>query len=171
MDLFEFKSPRFIDGRKQPIGYRLRNVDGPALSVIGHYETACGGCDTIHSFDEVFHHVRSEHEMGYNVLFEGVLLYCEMPHTIMLHVEGIPFQVIALDTSLEECVYSVNLRRVERGDWEPVNPANTETKWKGTKTSMKRLVAAGVPVHWENRESAYLRLVREFNLNPAFALL
>lgn len=173
MELFEFRSPHYIDGRKQPIGYRLRNVDNPnkGISVIGHYETACGGCDTIHSFEEVFNHVRREYDMGYHVLFEGVLLYCEVPLTTMMVLEGLPLDVVALNTPIEECVASVNLRRWERGDPEPVNPDNTITKYNGTITSMARLQANGVPVTWASRQQAFEFIIDKFNLNPAFKLL
>lgn len=173
METFEFNSPYYIDGRKQPIGYRLRSVDNPnqGISVVGHYETACGGCDTIHSFDEVFAHVRREYDMGYNVLFEGVLLYCEVPLTTMMVMEGLPLDVVALNTPIDECVASVNLRRWERGDPEPVNPDNTVTKFNGTVSSMKRLVANGVPVTWASRQQAYDFVIDKFNLNPALKCL
>jgi len=173
MDLFEFRSPHYIDGRKQPIGYRLRSADNPnqGISVIGHYETACGGCDTIHSFEEVFAHVRREYDMGFHVLFEGVLLYCEVPLTTMMVLEGLPLDVIALNTPIDECVASVNLRRWERGDPEPVDPKNTATKHSGTVSSMKRLVNNGVPVTWASRQEAYDLIIDKFNLNPVFKAL
>ena len=171
MDLFEFKSPHYIDGRKQPIGYRLRNIDGPACSVVGHYESPCGGCDTIHTFDEVFAHVRREHAMGYNVLFEGVLLYCEVPHTTMLALEVPDFHCVYMTTPLDECVASVNLRRWDRGDPEAVNPKNTETKMRGCATTAARLKANGVNIHFLDRQGTYDFAINTFRLNPAFKTL
>jgi len=47
MGLYYEKQPLFKRGRKQPIGYILTHPDTPSLFVPGHYESACGGLDTI----------------------------------------------------------------------------------------------------------------------------
>lgn len=166
MDCYHIKYPYSVDGRKQPLYYIMghESPDHRDLAVIGHYEAACGGCDTIHEFDTVFELVRRLHDEGHDVLFEGVLLYCEVPRTVSLLEDWYPLQVIALNTPVDDCVHSVNLRRAERGDWEPVDPANTITKYNGTITTMAKIQAAGVPVFWESRESAYQRIIREFQL-------
>lgn len=177
MDEYVFKFPMAVEGRKQPLYYIMghESPDHRDLVVIGHYESPCGGCDTIESFDTVFELVSRFNDEGYDVLFEGVLLYCEIPRTVELVHNLNPFHVIALNTPLEECVHSINLRRAERGDWEPVNPLNTITKFNGTITSMEKLVGAGVPVSWESRESAF-ELIRqllelgEHNPHPPYIL-
>ena len=67
--------------------------------------------------------------------------------------------VIALDTPLELCLSSVNERRwAKNPDKPPVNPKNTESKFKGTKMSVKRLQEAGVNCEWHNRDTAFNRL-------------
>lgn len=155
MEMFPEREPQFIDGRKQPILYVLRNGFSPPLVVLGHYESPCGGCDTLESFDEVFSLAEAAHEGGYNVLMEGVLMYCEIPRTLGFHLLGYPQHIIALDTDLQTCVAGVNARRLERGNLEPVNPANTATKHRGTVTTVKALAALGVPVVWESRDAAF----------------
>ena len=175
MDLYDMKVPQFIEGRKQPIAYNLYNDNGGELSaplaVIGHYESACGGCDTIHEFDEVFKLVREAHMEGYNVLFEGVLLYCEIPRTAALAKE-FNTTIIAMTTPIDVCIESINLRRSTKSVLaEPVDPANTITKFNGTITTMKRLEAEGVPVNWCSREQAFSLILEKLNLNPALALL
>ena len=174
MDLYQFKVAKFIEGRKQPISYELFNEgdsDSLPLAVIGHYESPCGGCDTIHEFDDVFKYVRQAQEDGFHVLFEGVLLYCEIPRTIALAQE-FPTTIIAMTTSIDVCIESINLRRAAKNPLkDDVDPKNTITKFNGTITSMRRLEEAGVAVRWCDREQAFALILKQFNLNPAYALL
>lgn len=165
MKLYPFKVAKCVPGRKQPLYYILSGTGTQPLAILGHYESPCGGCDTIHTFDEVFELVRKLHTGGYHVLFEGVLLYCEVPRTVALVTDGLPLHVIALNTSIEDCVWGINQRRVERGDWEPVNPDNTIGKFNGTISYMEKLQTAGVPVFWEDRESAFTSIINLLNLS------
>lgn len=172
MDLYPERISQFINGRKQPIMYYLKGAGGneKGLVVIGHYESPCGGCDTIQSFDDVFAFVRAAADGGYDVLFEGVLLYCEVPRTVSMVQDLYPLHVIALNTPLDVCVESINLRRkAKKPDAEPVDPANTETKHRGTVTTMAKLQAAGVPVFWLDREQAFHHIIEQFNLNSVLA--
>lgn len=101
-----------IDGRKQPIGYVLQRLHGNDLAIIGHYETACGGCDTIQKMEEIFRLVRESHAAGHDVMFEGLLISADVNRAQALHDDGLPFTVIALDkVPLETCLDSVNQRR------------------------------------------------------------
>lgn len=169
MELYPIKVPIHEQGRKQPIAYTLatpeRRPNG--LAVIGHYESPCGGCDTIASFDKVFELVRQYADQGFDVLFEGVLLYCEVPRTVAMVQDLYPLQVIALNTPLDLCVESINLRRKAKNpDAEAVDPANTATKHKGTVTTMAKLEAAGVPVFWCDREQAFQHITTHLDINP-----
>lgn len=159
--------------RKQPWGYVLempgnfrRNV-----VVIGHYETACGGCDTIPSFDLGFALIRAAHKCNYDVVYEGLLYSADAERTLALHRDGLDLHVIALDTPLDVCIASVNERRqgskraqqrAEKGEEKlpDVNPKNTESKFKGTQSTMKKLQAAGVDAQWCDRPGALDRLVK-----------
>jgi hypothetical protein len=121
---------------------------GPrSLAVIGHYETACGGCDTIPDLDMVYALVRQAHDNGYDVLFEGLLLSAEVNRCVQLaaYVGHENLAVIALDVPLELCLESVNARRhTKNPEKPPVNPKNTISKHRGTQTSARRLLEAGV---------------------------
>jgi ABC-type dipeptide/oligopeptide/nickel transport system ATPase component len=151
--------------RKQPIGYMLTRASaGPVapppikhLAVLGHYETACGGCDTIPSMDRIYDLVRQAHDQGFDVLYEGLLLSAEVNRLVALHEEGLPVTVVALDqVPLQECLDGVNDRRRERmgKKFKPVNPKNTESKFKGVLSANKRFRAAGVPTHSCDRSTA-----------------
>lgn len=163
-------------GRKQPIGYILSNKDsysmaGKApLALVGHYETDCGGCDTIANMDEIYENVRQAHKAGMDVLYEGLLISADANRVIALHTDGFPVRVVALNTPLDVCLDSVNHRRRNnamakgreyKGD---VNPKNTTSKFAGVKSSMKRIEAAGIPCSWETRNTALELIKREFNL-------
>lgn len=174
MELYQTKAAvRLKEGRKQPIGYILSKDMHTALALVGHYETDCGGCDTIANMDEIYANVRQASFAGMDVLFEGLLISADANRIIQLHKDLIAHttvRVIALNTPLELCIQSVNARRLgaaERKGREykgDVNPKNTTSKFAGVKSSMKRIEAAGVPCSWESRDSAFELIKQEFKL-------
>lgn len=161
MELYGSRSRVMEEDRRQPIGYVLNN-GGRSLAVLGHYETPCGGCDTIPKMDKIFQLVRDSHNNGMDVVFEGLLISADIKRTLALHEEGLPLKVVALDTPIEACLAGINDRRSTRmGDkYTPVNPKNTESKFKGVKSSMAKLQEAGVAASWASRADA-LNIVRE----------
>lgn len=187
MAMYERRFPVRIPDRKQPIGYILTRQEGRTLGVLGHYETSCGGCDTIMSQDEIYERVRATHHAGMDVLFEGLLVSAEVNRLVALHAEGLPVRVVALSTPLDVCLASVNKRRqdayeqrleriqaensvkAEHGHKlleipEPkgeVNPRNTESKHKGVIGCMRRFEAAGVSCTWATRDEALDMIKRE----------
>lgn len=162
-----------VAGRKQPIGNILDGaleggVPGralPPLYIPGHYETPCGGCDTITSMDTIYEHVRKAVSAGMDVFFEGLLLSSEFNRTLALAEDFGRDQllVIGLDLPLQECVDSVNgRRRAKRGEDAPgVNPKNTESKWKATRSVIAKLEAHQVRCEWQGREGALRRVLEE----------
>lgn len=179
MDLYRNKARVTVADRKQPIGYILYKAMHRPLALVGHYETACGGCDTITSMDDIYQRVRDAAVAGMDVLFEGLLISADANRVIALDewskadgsgIGAHRVRVIALDTPLDVCLASVNERRQKdaeakgkpyKGD---VNPKNTTSKFAGVKSSMKRIETAGVACSWESRDSAYELIKREFNL-------
>jgi hypothetical protein len=177
MQCYQTKSRVKIEDRKQPIGYILTKAMHRPLALIGHYETDCGGCDTITSMDDIYERVRAAAVAGMDVLFEGLLISADANRIIALdqwsreaHEGSTTVRVIALDTPLDLCIESVNHRRrnaamVKGRDYKgDVNPKNTASKFSGVKSSMKRIEAAGVNCSWESRDSALELIKREFNL-------
>lgn len=164
MERYPVRTRVKVAGRKQPIGYIMSGAKEagtdkalPPLYVVGHYETPCGGCDTIPSLDTIRDHVRQAAEQGMDVFFEGLLISSEFNRTLALAQEyGQDMLVVELDLPLQECLDSVNgRRRAKRGADAPgVNPKNTESKWKGTRSTVNKLEAAGVKVRRGGREAA-----------------
>jgi len=172
MDLYTFRTPMYIEKRKQPYWYEL--TKGPKqrpLAVLGHYETACGGCDTISSFDEVYALIDYLHDQDMDIINEGVLLCAEHPRLIERHNRWHDVQVISLNTPIDICVQSINMRRAERGVWEPVDPKNTISKFENNIGTNDRLKAAGVPVAEVSRDEAYELIIDLLQLPAEFKLL
>lgn len=155
-----------VEGRKQPLGYVFTRPSGRSLAVVGHYETACGGCDTIPSLDRIIELVRQSHIAGHDVLFEGLLIASEYTRTVQLHHDGLPLRVVQLTTPLDLCLESINLRRrAKTPDKEDVNPKNTTTKFRGVLSICNKLEASGVPVQRLDRAVALTYIKQELGFN------
>lgn len=168
MEHYPNRVPINVLGRKQPQAYRCFRVehDGTAgsdpvysakpLYVVGHYETACGGGDTIKTPAEVFDLVRKAAETGDDVLFEGIISQDDTTRTIEL-ARTLPLTVLFLNTPLAECLAGIQARRDLRGDERPLNPKNTESRMKRCLSHYSKLRDAGLSVEKFDRESAYLK--------------
>ncbi len=155
-----YTGPKLIfkeKGRKQPIGYTFARPkkDGPSLAVIGHYETPCGGTDTISGYEQIYKLIVAAHKHGNDVLYEGLLLSGDVKWTGRLHQEGFPLFVLALFVDIDVCIASINKRRwAKNPDKPPVNPKNTIAKVRGVELSMQRLKDMGAKTHWSDRASS-----------------
>jgi len=155
-------------GRRQPFGYILargpQNPPGKALIVIGHYESPCGGCDTIKTYDEVFQAVRDAHDAGYDVLFEGLLLSTDKNHMTKLAQEY-EHLIVGLDVPVDECLRCVNeRRRAKKPDTEDVNPKGTISKHGTNQRIMAHFIQAGLNAERHSRASAFNRIAEELNI-------
>lgn len=167
MDLHETVAAHHVDGRRQPLYYVCLRPSGVGernnLAVVGHYETECGGCDTIPKLDKLFGLVAWLDAEGYDVLFEGAtLLYYEVRRTLALAKRG-ELRVIEMDVNLATCLRGIEDRRSrsKRKTSKPINVANVEAKRKTTRTAVAKLRAAGVETRRLGREETYNQ-VREW---------
>lgn len=170
------KEPRIYQ-RKKPLGYRLK-FPNCTVSVPGHYETQCGGCDTIPTYDMLFEIIRSEHRVGHHVLFEGVLVAHDVKRCTelwdWLKREPGAFNIIELTESLETCLASVEDRRAIRDEKRKkfpdkiikniLNPANTIRRYNEVIRSCVQLEELGVPIIRCGREEA-LEVIKNTFLN------
>ena len=126
--------PVFIERRKQPMMYRCGQ-----LIVLGHYESACGGCDTLGSAKTVYsviekvqnNYTRVElNEYGEEIvcepiiLCEGLLLSEDTKWSSLLD----DLYVVFLTTGLDTCLERIAGRRRAAGNDKPLNPANTSNR-------------------------------------------
>lgn len=110
--------PYYIPGRRQPLYYVRQPIDARALrplAIIGHYEIACGGADTIRTPDQAAKLSRELIEAGLDVVVEGVVLSTLARFVVDMHQEGIDVRIFYLTTSLADCVAGINSRRTTRG--------------------------------------------------------
>lgn len=153
--------------KKRPMGYLVSNDNKKWLAIVGHYEIACGGCDTIKTYAEVMAKVTEAYELGYDVLFEGAVLSTLWKPFVELYQGGYPLEIISLNTPLKVCLESVMMRRREKSgdDAKPLNPKTTTGKFNSTKSTHAKITAAGVPGVWASREEAEQLICERLGLN------
>lgn len=132
--------PKMVEGRKRPLYYRRGNV-----IVLGHYEIACGGCDTIGSVPQVFAEL-AKLPPDKTVLCEGLLLSEDVIWSVKANADNV-VKCLFLTTPVAECLRRVDARQKEAGR-TPTDPARVVRKLsKRVETierARKRLVQAGV---------------------------
>lgn len=169
-ELYGLHIDNYIDGRKQPyyVTHRMFHLEAPpSLSVPGHYNTACGGCDTIKTVDEVYSIVRScaMADPPHDILYEGIMVMDDVKRATSLHRDKPgQFLVIGLTTPVDECIAAVQSRRDARGEAKPLNPKNTVDRAKRCSRGLERLEANGVRVVRVDREGAFELVKRELGL-------
>ena len=135
------------------------------LLVPGHYETACGGCDTIKTVDKVYELVHAATlGDGNNVLYEGIMVMDDVTRAVKLDqdlrkVSG-KLVVISLTTPVDDCIASIKKRRAEQGNEKPLSEKNTRDRAKRQENILHRLKQAEVQIYKLDREAAFLK-VRE----------
>ena len=159
MDRFTSQIPIHIPKRRQPAGYELTGgaMESPPLFVVGHYESPCGGCDTLSftgSQDTIWGWVREYHTKGYNVLFEGVIVGDDTRRTIQAHEDRLPLILIELTTPLDECLRGIQSRRDARGDARKLNPKNTAKRMSPIRNRMRKFKRMGMDVRNLDRGDA-----------------
>lgn len=156
--------PEFVEGRKRPLGYLCTVLGSPStpMYVPGHYETPCGGCDTIKTIADVYGLVKRAARAGYDVLFEGIMFQDGRVSEFVEFNLEFPTVVIGLTTPIEDCLLGINARRQEKGDSRELNPKNTIERMERVKRNLTKLQNAGVRVLRLSRQEALDACLREF---------
>jgi hypothetical protein len=142
-------------GNGRVIGYRGYNKTGNTVSIVGRYETDCGGCDTIKTQDLVVERVKNAAHFGHAV-FEGVIvgdIYGRWKALADSYKKG-QFIFAYLDTPLAVCLGRVGERRRKAGkDPSDFNTSLVEQKFNNAIRQKAKAQAEGatvVTIHWEN---------------------
>lgn len=127
----------------RPLVYRVPISQTRRLFVIGPYASQCGGCDAITDYKNVLPPLLREYASRGDVLFEGLLIsggYGSVGRCLG-ELEGARNRVVfaLLDTPLELCLERIAGRRAARGVHEPLNPKNTEQKFKAAHSSQRKI--------------------------------
>lgn len=132
--------------------------------IIGSYDRACGGCDTVKTPQLVWDAVVecAEHS---NVIYEGVIVGNVFEPTMILDARlkalGAKLVPICLSTPFEQCVENVNKRRAVEGKPPIEKTDNILTNDKKNISSAKKLHAAGLNPHWVSSEEAVPIILKE----------
>jgi hypothetical protein len=118
------------DRRGKPLGYTMQLANGNQLYIVGRYDIACGGCDAIQPYADIWPRVAEFALLGH-VLFEGALISTNYG-TIGAASEqyGDDFVFAFLDTPLPVCLDRIIARRLAKGNTKPLNPYQTTWKHK-----------------------------------------
>jgi hypothetical protein len=163
MAQYDIQTPDYISGRKRPIFYALRRKGSrKTLYALGSYETACGGCDTIKTADEVYGLIHRLSQHGH-VLFEGLLLSTEVNRALALPKGGALH--VFIDLPVEKCLEQVNSRRRQKNpEAEDVAEDNTRSKHRGVQLTYQRLMAGGSRVFKGDYNACRDRIFQELGL-------
>ena len=151
--------------RRRPLGYILQDwsfrhpIPYRDLFIPGHYETPCGGCDTITIVDDAYHIIEEYARKGYNVLFEGILAQHSMPNLRRLneHFPG-AIHVVVIDMPDEFAIEAVQYRRAAAGKPPLGNTDNIRKEARGVRNSVNKIADLGIPVDVLDREKALARV-------------
>lgn len=142
MSKYKFKS---INQGSSIVGYYCKELN---LFIVGKYETACGGCDSINTQDEICNRILKATKRGWNVLFEGLICshiakrYAEL--YFRLQKNNIESMFIFLNTPFDTCVENINIRREKAGKTR-VQAKNTLKDYTSTHKSRENMNSMGVP--------------------------
>jgi hypothetical protein len=134
--------------------------------ILGSYDRACGGCDTVSKPGLVWDAIVECAEYS-NVVFEGIIVGCVYQPTIDL-VErlkpiGATYIPICLDTSFEQSVENVNSRRAIEGKPPIEKTDNIMINYKKHLSSAKKLKADGLRPYWVSSDEAVQIILKEID--------
>ena len=136
----------------------------PYFAFLGHYNTPCGGVDTITSRLQAFELADTydaTDPLTY-IIMEGVIMSDDVSMTVALAKEH-DVVVYQLTTPLDVCLKSIEGRRAAKlkpgQEAKPLNPANTSKRIPAIQRACDRLRAAGVQVVDVSRERLVEKLL------------
>lgn len=138
--------------------YEITLADGTLMKprkiiLLGNYDNQCGGCDGIQPYSRIvekLQHYTSEFP-NHNILMEGLLIrgYGSVGAFIdTLNKRKWKMVYATMDTPLEVCLERIKQRRAKKGVTEPLNPKNTEQKFKSGLADFKTLSERGFTCVW-----------------------
>lgn len=149
-----------VEGRKKPLYSFHRLENGKTFATLGHYETPCGGCDTLKKLDDVFTlYEKVKGEVDF-VVAEGKILGDDTKRTPLVDKAVIMY----LTTSVADCYAGVAKRRWDKGEHDKsfMKPRKLEADHRTIGSAVRRLRAAGkVKVVDVTRENIVGKILEE----------
>jgi hypothetical protein len=156
-----------LDDRNKLVGYLMEFSHREPLYLVGRYETACGGCDTIKTMAEVKARVK-EHAGSTQVLYEGLLWSTVWKSSWELAEELRSQQIehvwLHLNTPLDTCLAQIKQRwdaRGKDGELSDRLRLNALSKWN-TNQKVYHQAAETYPnlAHWLSADDAVDLIMR-----------
>jgi len=99
------------ENKRKPMGYICNNTSKiNSFFVIGHYEIANGGIDTVPSLAYAYELALGHHELGMHVIMEGKNFTEPLTWILEQHQNKLDIRVVLIDTPFSKCVESVRAR-------------------------------------------------------------
>jgi predicted kinase len=122
------------------------------LILLGNYDNQCGGCDGIQPYSRIVEKllaITTSHPKAH-ILMEGLLI--RGYGSVGAFMDNLPkrWKIIyaTMDTPLEVCLERIKQRRAKKGVTEPLNPKNTEQKFKSGLSDFRTLSERGFECVW-----------------------
>jgi len=156
-----------VKWRDQPIGYLCSAPTLRPLYIVGHYETTCGGCDTLDSIDQAYKYINQHIDEGHHVVYEGLVVQSDVNRCIELGKKA-DRSVVFLSTPISICLNDVATRRDEKGKTSVFNPRNTVIKHQSFPPQKRKFEREKVPFYEYDRQQTlqYLKLSFGLDYNP-----
>lgn len=157
------------------VGVRVHPVHETSLwrwpiFIVGKYDNACGGMDTIATQQEAADRAVKAYQHGH-VICEGLLASLVGPRATLpaalIAAAGPDVRFLCLDTPLEVCLERLDRRRAEAGNTRPLRPDGTADKWRATRRAYQQLEEDEQPVFWLPYETAFEKVLRMLEIADA----
>jgi predicted ABC-type ATPase len=104
--------PHFVDGRRRAYytTWSREPRSGTSLAILGHYDIANGGVDTLGTLDEAYDLARHLHGPTRDVIMEGKCMSDGVTHVSRLRHSGQEINVVHINTPVDQCIESVRKR-------------------------------------------------------------
>ncbi len=136
--------------KRRPLFYQRSSCDlYPPTVVLGHYQVACGGCDTVGSAPKVYE-LATELCPNWVVLCEGLLLSEDVKWTSQME----DCRVVFLTTDIEACISRIKQRRADAGNTKMLSELNTRGRVGVIERARTRLLAAGIECRRSSSDQA-----------------
>lgn len=134
-------------------------------AILGKYGNVCGGCDTIKTQAEIVDSVKYWTSRGSNVWLEGLIL-STIYGTVGAYSEkfGDRWVFAYLQPPIETLLRRINLRRIEAGNFKPLNETNTRARVKTIERNKEIVRERGrrvVELDWEEPLPALLKIIKK----------
>lgn len=153
------------DGKVRGVRVDVPMFNHP-LYLIGKYDNACGGMDSITTQEEAAQRVVKAFKAGGHVICEGLLASSVGPNAtfprIIYEGSGGRVKFVTLDTPLETCLERVQARRNERGDQRPFNPKNTIDKYNQVRRAYELMEEGGRDIRWIDHKDPFTAVYNLF---------